>query len=137
MLHVEDVSLISTLASLPAAERYSGNPAQLSADRRAGNQAAPVLLQHDHWAQAQPSLTPQAPLPPHQRGIEKPERGTTDSGCPANVPGLPSPQLLIRQLCQALPRAARCFFLSLQDTTQMQLPRHRGCMKQPITFPVI
>lgn len=52
MLHVEDVSLISMLASLPAAERYSGNPAQLSADRRVGNQAAPVLLQHDHWAQA-------------------------------------------------------------------------------------
>lgn len=49
MLHVEHVNLISMLALLPAAVRYSGNPAQLSADRREGKQAASVLLQYDHW----------------------------------------------------------------------------------------
>lgn len=102
MLHNEHINLISMLTPLPAAVRYFGNPAQLSADRREGNQPAPVLLQYEHWDQAQLPLASESHSPPHQvlypkRGIQQPECSKTDPGCAANVPGLPSPKL-IRQL---------------------------------------
>lgn len=100
--HIEHIDLISMLAPLPAAVRCFGNPAQLSADRREGNQPAPVLLQYEHCDQAQLLLTSESQSPPHQvlypkRGIQQPECSKTDPGCAANVPGLPSPKL-IRQL---------------------------------------
>jgi len=89
------------LASKPAAVRYFGNPAQLSADRMEGNQAAPVLLQYERRNRAQLPLTSESPSPPrHKRGINQPECSKTDAGCPANVS--PHPNCLLGSSEQVL-----------------------------------